>query len=106
MAAANAALAFLFELTVYVAAGWWGYRRSPRRPVAILSAVAAITVMAAVWATFGAPRAVYPLRGAARLLLDICWYGVAALALLRLRRPRAAALFTALCLLYGALTYS
>jgi Protein of unknown function (DUF2568) len=95
----NDALAFLLELAVYVSVGWWGFRRSRRRPIAVLAAVAMVGLFVIVWAVAGAPTAVHPLHGAARVLLEVCWYGAAALALAHLRRPRLALAFTVLYLI-------
>jgi hypothetical protein len=39
-------------------------------------------VLIAVWALFGAPTAIHPPHGAARVVLDIRWYGGGATALI------------------------
>jgi hypothetical protein len=101
----NETLAFLLELTVYASVGWWGFRRSRRLPVAVLTAIAAVGVFVVFWAVAGAPTALHPLHGTARALLDVCWYGGGALALAHLRHPRTAGVFAALCLICATVQY-
>lgn len=75
MGAANAVLAFLLELGVYTAAGWWGFTRRAPLVLRLLLASALVVLFAVVWGLFGAPSAVYPLHGAARAVLELCWFG-------------------------------
>ncbi len=75
LSAVNGVLAFLLELGVYVAAGWWGCTRRMSRLPRLLLASALVVLFALVWALFGAPSAVHPLHGAARAALELCWFG-------------------------------
>ncbi|WP_344446977.1 YrdB family protein [Kitasatospora nipponensis] len=96
---ANAALAFLVELAVYAAAGYWGFTRGGGLPKRLLLAVGAPALLIVVWALFGAPSATHPVHGAARALLELCWFGSGAAALGISRGPRAALWFIAAYLL-------
>ncbi|WP_051055400.1 MULTISPECIES: YrdB family protein [Kitasatospora] len=82
--------AFAAELAVYAAAGWWAWRRPGRRVVRLASAIGAVAVLAVLWGQFAAPTAEHPLRGAARVAFEVCWFGAGAVAGVRAYRQRAA----------------
>lgn len=90
---AGAVLAFLLELAVYAAAGYWAFTRPGRWPKRLALAVAAVVALIVVWGLFGAPSATYPLHGFPRAVLELCWFGSGALALLAARRRPAALIF-------------
>ncbi|MFF2144023.1 YrdB family protein [Kitasatospora sp. NPDC058190] len=87
---AEATLALLLEMAVYVSAGYWGWTRTTRLPLRLALATGAVAVLAEVWGLFGAPTATHPLHGTARVLLELGWYGTGTLALLTARRRRTA----------------
>jgi hypothetical protein len=94
---ANLLLAFLLELAVYVAAGWWGFTLDAALPVRVVAGLGAPLALAAAWAVFASPRALRPLRGPARAVFEGAWFGagVAALATRGLVVP--AVLLAVLC---------
>jgi Protein of unknown function (DUF2568) len=74
-------LQFLLELAALAALGFWGYSTGGSRFEQIALAVAAPLVAATVWALFGSPKAPLRLAGAWRLLLELGFFGSAAVAL-------------------------
>ena len=99
----NLGLMFLLELAVYAGAATWGLSLDVARPVATVAGVAAASALAVVWAIFGSPRARVPLRGGARVALEILWFGSGAVAWAAAGWPEAAIVLAALALLNGAL---
>ncbi|MBO2445785.1 YrdB family protein [Actinomadura barringtoniae] len=89
----NATVAFLLELAVYAAVGYWGFTKVARLPFRLAAAAGAVALMAVIWGLFGAPSATYPLHGPARAVLELAWFGVGAAAWLNARGRRAAFLF-------------
>jgi hypothetical protein len=89
-------LAFLLELAVYLAAGYWGWtRRALALPLRLVLASGAVALLIAVWALFGAPSAVCPVHGAGRVALEAGWFGAGAAGLFAAGRRRLALAFTA-----------
>ncbi len=81
---ANLALMFLLELGVLAATGYWGFTVSPHWAVKLLAGIGAPALFIAAWALFGAgggANAYFPATGAARVVLEIVWFGGGALAL-------------------------
>ena len=74
--------AFLLELAVLAATGYWGFKTGPDLPTRLLAGIGTPVLFAAAWAVFGAPGAPLALHGPGRAILEICWFGggVAALA--------------------------
>jgi hypothetical protein len=96
LAGVSATLAFLLELAVYLAAGYWGWtRRALALPLRIVLAVGAVALLIVVWALFGAPSAAHPVHGAGRAALELGWFGAGAAALFAAGRRRLAFGFTA-----------
>jgi hypothetical protein len=79
--AASLTLQFLLELAALAAFGYWGYSMGSATVAKIALAVAAPLAAAIVWGVFGSPRAPRHLVGVWRLLLEIAFFGLAALAL-------------------------
>jgi len=101
--AANLALAFALELGVLAATGWWGWTSSSRAPVRLVACLAAVVVMATLWAVFGAPKAVVPLGRWPHVGFAVLWFGTGALALALRDRLSWAVGFFALFVLHMAL---
>ncbi|WP_055585607.1 YrdB family protein [Peterkaempfera griseoplana] len=99
MSAVSGVLAFLAEIGVYVAAGWWGFTRRAPLAVRLLLAMTLVALFAALWGMFGAPSAAHPLHGAARAALELCWFGAGAGAWAAVKGWRAALSFTGVWLL-------
>lgn len=75
-------VAFLLELAVLAAAGYWGFKNGSNLATKLLAGLGAPVLFGAVWGVFGAPHAPLALHGPGRAILEICWFGggVAALA--------------------------
>jgi hypothetical protein len=78
---ANLALAFFLELGVLAALGYWGFQTGQGTIARIALGIGAPAVAVVVWGLFGAPQAVWPLNGASHLLLEVIFFGSAAVAL-------------------------
>ncbi|WP_306191032.1 YrdB family protein [Streptomyces sp. MK5] len=103
MSTVSGVLAFLLEIGVYAAAGWWGFTRRVHLLLRLVLAVCLVALFAVVWALFGAPSAVYPLHGAARAVLELCWFGAGAGAWAAVKGRQAALWFCGAWLLSTAL---
>jgi hypothetical protein len=86
-------LALLLELAVYAAAVRFGLTRRVARPARWALALALMVGYVVVWALFGAPGATVPLHGAARAVLDLVWFGSAAVLLRAMSLRRTAVVF-------------
>jgi Protein of unknown function (DUF2568) len=78
---ANLALAFFLELGVLVALGYWGFQTGQGTIARIGLGIGAPVVAVVVWGLFGAPKAVWHLNGPWRLILEVVFFGSAAVAL-------------------------
>ncbi len=78
---ANLALAFFLELGVLVALGYWGFQTGQGTIARIGLGIGAPAVAVVVWGLFGAPKAVWHLDGPWRLILEVVFFGSAAVAL-------------------------
>ncbi len=83
----NLALRFLLELCALAGVGYWGFR--PQRGLALrfLLGLGAPLLIAALWGTFGAPKANRLLTGPFHLLLELGVFGLPAVALYTAGRP-------------------
>src|SRR5699024_2423625 len=103
MSTVSGVLAFLVEIGVYTAVGWWGFTRRAHLGLRLLLAVSLVGLFAVVWGLFGAPSAAHPLHGAARAALELCWFGAGAGAWAAVKGRWAALWFSAAWLLSTAL---
>jgi len=78
---ANLALAFLLELCVLVALGYWGFQSGQGMIAKIGLAIGAPVIAIVIWALFGAPRATWSLPGYWHLIVEVVFFGAAAVAL-------------------------
>ena len=78
---ANLALAFFLELGVLAALGFWGFQTGQGTIARIALGIGAPVVAVVVWALFGSPQATWHLDGIFRLLLEVVFFGSAAVAL-------------------------
>lgn len=78
---ANLALRFLLELGVLIALGYWGFHTGQTTIVSIVLGIGAPVIAIVVWALLGAPKAPWYLKGVWRLLLEVVFFGSAAVAL-------------------------
>lgn len=101
---ANLLLMFLLELSVLAAAAWWGATLDAPLALRILTALATPALFITAWALFGAAKdARYPQTGWRRALLELIWFGAAALLLAFAWAPLAGALFFAIWIVNGLL---
>ena len=84
---------FALEVGVYVAAGYWGFTLDGPLAARVAAGVGAPVLLAIGWGLLGSPRARWPLRGVARVVLEVAWFGAGALALLFSGHPFAALVF-------------
>ncbi len=78
---ANLALAFFLELGVLAALGYWGFQTGQGTIARIALGIGAPAVAVMLWGLFGAPQAVWHLNSASHLLLEVIFFGSAAVAL-------------------------
>jgi hypothetical protein len=78
---ANLALAFLLELSVLAALGYWGFHTGTGTLVRIVLGIGAPLVAVVVWGLLGAPKSAWQLQGPWYLVLSVIWFGSAALGL-------------------------
>ena len=78
---ANLGLAFLLELGVVAALGFWGFSTGSGTLTKIALGIGAPVLAIIVWALLGAPKGPWHLEGIWYLLLKIVFFGSAALAL-------------------------
>jgi hypothetical protein len=75
-------VAFLLELAVLAAVGYWGFKAGPNLVTKLLAGIGTPVLFAVIWGIFGSPGAPVALNGLARAIFEVCWFGagVAALA--------------------------
>ncbi len=103
---ANMALMFLLELGVLASTGYWGFTVSSNWAIKVLAGLGVPALFIAAWALFGAAggeNATFPAIGAARVVLEIVWFGGGALALYAAGAVTPAAVFAALFILNAVL---
>jgi hypothetical protein len=77
----NLALAFILELCMLAALGYWGFNTSDSTVLRLLLGFGVPLVVILIWARFLAPRSEKRLRGMAYLGLKTLIFGVAVVAL-------------------------
>jgi hypothetical protein len=102
----NLALTFFLELGVLVALGYWGFHTGQGTVASITLGLGAPLAAAILWALFGAPRARWHLKGVYRVLLQIVFFGSAALALYAAVSPGLGVAWAIVCLINAALNYA
>jgi uncharacterized protein DUF2568 len=102
---ANLALAFLLELLMLAAFGYWGFQASTETVVKIILGVGVPLVVVLIWGMFLAPRATRRLERIPRMLAELTIFGLAALAVAAAGRPDLAILFAVVVVLNQALLY-
>jgi Protein of unknown function (DUF2568) len=80
--AVSLALQFLLELAALAAYGYWGANTGGSTVAHVVLAIAAPLAAAVVWGLFGSPKAPFHLTGIRRILLEIAFFGLAAVALI------------------------
>ena len=103
---ANLALAFFLELGVLLALGYWGLQTGPTTIAKIGLGIGIPAVAVVVWGLFGAPKAVWHLNGPWRLILEVVWFGSAAVALFAAGQRVLGVAFALVFVLNYSLTYA
>jgi hypothetical protein len=83
----NLGVAFLLELAVLFAVGFWGFTLSSGLPLRLLAGIGTPALMAVLWGILAAPKASFPLQGAADAVFRIAWFGIGAVAFWAAGRP-------------------
>jgi len=102
---ANLGLAFLLELGVLVALGYWGFQTGQGTFAKIGLGIGAPALAIVVWALFGAPTARWHLYGPWRLLLEVVFFGSAAVVLFVAGQRVAGVVFALVFVLNRVLIY-
>lgn len=77
----NLLIRFLLELAMLAAVGYWGFRTGSGWVMKIILGIGLPILIAVIWGLFVAPKAAYPLHGAAHLALGFVLLGSGAVAL-------------------------
>lgn len=91
--AINLAIRFLLELCILGAVGYWGFANHVSWLAKGGWGLGLPLLVAVLWGSFGAPKAVFPLHGFALLLFELIIFGAAPVALVAAHRPTLAAAF-------------
>ncbi len=102
---ANLALAFLLELCVLVALGYWGLQTGQEMIAKILLAIGAPVAAVVFWALFGAPKAAWALPGLWHLIVAVVFFGGAAVALFAAGQRQLAGVFALVVVINHILVY-
>ena len=102
----NALLAFVLELGVLVALGYWGFTMGSSMPAHIALGIGLPLLAILVWAMWGAPRSRWHVQGFRFLLLRIVFFGSAVVALFFVGQYALAVLFALLTVLFLVLAYT
>jgi Protein of unknown function (DUF2568) len=102
---ANVALRFVLELCALAAFGYWGFHAPASRGVRIALAIAAPLLAALVWILLGAPGAEFELRDPLHFVLEVLFFGGAAVALAAASRRNYALALGGLAVINRALMY-
>jgi Protein of unknown function (DUF2568) len=102
---ANLVLAFLLELCALGAYAYWGFKTGGATPSKIGLGIGAPLLAAVVWGIFVAPRAVVPVPGLARFVIQALFFGLAALSLAAAGHRTLAGAFVAIVVANAILAY-
>jgi hypothetical protein len=90
----NAAVRFLLELCMLTAVGYWGFKTQSSWLMKILFGIGLPILIAVLWGMFIAPKAVYPLKGASYLTLELVLLASGSFALFASGKPSLAWAYT------------
>jgi hypothetical protein len=71
----NVAIRFLLDICVLIAVGYWGFKTGSGWLLKILLGIGTPLLIAAIWGTFGAPKASMQLHGFMLMLLEVVVFG-------------------------------
>jgi hypothetical protein len=101
----NLGLAFLLELGMLVALGYWGFHTGQGAAAQIALGLGAPILVAIFWGIFMAPKAVWPVSAPLHLGLSALIFGLAALALASAGQPALAGVFAVVYVLNQVLLW-
>jgi hypothetical protein len=102
----NATLAFVLELGVLAALGYWGWTLGPGLLARIGLLIGLPLLAILVWGMWGAPRSKWQLQGLWFLLLRIVFFSSAVVALTNASQYTMGVIFALLTVLFLVLTYT
>jgi hypothetical protein len=102
----NAALAFVLELGVLVALGYWGFTAGPGMLARMSLGIGLPLLAMLVWGMWGAPQSKWRLQGGWFLLLRIVFFSSAVVALAFAGQFIVGVIFALLSVLFLVLTYT
>lgn len=102
----NLALAFLLELVLLVALGFWGFHLGQSNVVHWTIGLLAPLVLAIAWGWIAAPEAKYRLEPTQLLIFKIAVFTIGAAALYATGQKRLAVIFEAVSLISLALAFA
>ena len=102
----NAALAFVLELGVLVALGYWGFTAGSDMLIRIGLGIGLPLLAILVWSMWGAPKSKWQLQGLWFLLLRIVFFSSAVAALSFAGQYTLGVIFALLTVLFLVLTYT
>jgi hypothetical protein len=77
----NLLVRFLLELCMLAAVGYWGFKTGSGGVMKVILGIGLPILIAVIWGMFVAPKAMYPLHGAAHLALGFVLLASGAFAL-------------------------
>jgi hypothetical protein len=101
----NLALTFVLELAVLIALCYWGFQTGQGTIFKIVLGVGPPILAIVAWGMFGAPRSQWRLRGIGYLMLQVMFFGAAALALFFAGQRGLALIFVVICVVCLGLNY-
>jgi hypothetical protein len=101
----NLALAFLLELCMLAALGYWGYTLDQGLAIRVAAGLGAPIVAAVVWGLWMAPRASNPLPEPWHLVAELIIFSLAIAALYAAGRPQLALAFALVYIINVVLRY-
>jgi hypothetical protein len=102
---ANLVLAFLLELCALGAFAYWGFKTGGPTLSKIGLGIGAPLLVAVVWGIFVAPRAMVPVPGLLRFVIQALFFGLAALSLAVTGHRTLAGAFVAIVVVNAILAY-
>jgi hypothetical protein len=102
---ANLALAFLLELCVLAALCYWGFKTGSGLLIKIILGIGVPLLAVFFWGMFGAPNSSMQLHGWLRFVLEVVFFGSAALAVWAAGRPSLAVIFGVIVIVNHILKY-
>jgi hypothetical protein len=95
----NLLVRFLLELCLLAAAGYLGFNTQSGWFMKILFGIGLPVLIATLWGLFVAPKAIYPLSGAAHLILELVLLASGAVALFASGKPALGWVYTIVLIL-------